>query len=106
MNHLDLGWWLYFITAIGAWYGFGLFSWWKWKHNQATAVYQYVRFLLLGIAVMNTGSVYVRWYLNTDPTRYMELLHSSAWANRLWITLIFVWVIVLHMSYRAFFKRK
>ena len=103
---VDLGWWLYLITCIGAWLGFGLFSWWKLKMGgKATVVYQYVRYLFLGIAVMNTGSVYVRWFRIVDPDHYLALVGSWAWDARLWITLIFVWAILLHMSYRVFIQK-
>jgi hypothetical protein len=107
MKHLDFGWWLYFITCIGAWYGFFLFTWWSWKlKGRSTAVYQYVRFLLLGIAIMNAGSIYVRWWLSVDIEFYNKLVRHVLWKHRLWITLIFVWAIVLHMSYRAFYQRR
>jgi len=102
---VDLGWWLYLVTGIGAWYGFVLFAWWWRSKGRATAVYSYVTFLFLGIAIMNSGSVYVRWFRISDPDQYMSLVGSWPWDARLWITLVFVWVIALHMSYRVFIQK-
>ena len=103
---VDLGWWLYLITTIGALYGFCLFSWWKIRMGgKASIVFQYVRYLLFGIAIMEGGSSYVRWYKIRDPDYYLALISSWGWDARLWVTLFFVWAIALHMTYRVFIQK-
>ena len=105
MKNLDLAWWLYFATCVVSWYGVLLFAWWWSKTQRATAVYLYVMFLLLGIALSTTGSIYARWYLSIDYDLYKGILSSWWWAARLWITLGSVIAIVGHMSYRVFWQR-
>lgn len=105
MSRYDLAWWLYFLTCIVSWYGFWLFLWWWLKQGKASAVYAYVTFLLLGIALSTSGSIYVRHFKFHDPDVWLELMGTWWWGARLWVTLISVTAIVGHMSYRAFWKR-
>ena len=105
MIKLDLALWLYVLTAAISWYGFALFAWWWKKMGKASTVYAYMTFLLLGLALYNTGSSYVRWFRFSDHNYYVELMGTWWWAGRLWVALLSVLAIVIHMSYRAFWQR-
>lgn len=98
--------WLYLLIVILSLYGFGLFVWWWKKMGKASAVYKYITFLLLGIAMEHSVNLYARVCLHHGCyKKLINCITSTIWSARLYLVIICIGFIVFHMSYRAFFKK-
>jgi len=101
----DPTWWIYLVLTIVCAYGFGLFTWWRYKMGGAAPVYEYVRFAFLGIGIETGFGLYSRSYRFIDETTYLEITGGWWWPCRMLIILAIAFLISAHMSYRAFWQR-
>jgi len=70
------------ITAILGLYLFILFAWWWWDQKDATTIYKYTCFLMLGISIAHSGACWlyiVRWHLSHEITIYPIRTFVPCW---------------------------
>lgn len=101
----DATFWISLTLAALSYYGFMLFGWWALKTKKTTAPFVYMAVILLGIGVRTTGDLIRLYYLHFDREESLLISDAFWWDARLIPCLIGVLLIVIHMSYRAFWKR-
>lgn len=96
----EFGWQVSTYMAIVSAYGFLLFiGCWIYKKD-ASAVYAYVTFLLLGMAIDNACEAYARYqWINCGVDEFRKTIW---WPMRLIIGMLSLSALVGHMTLRAF----
>jgi hypothetical protein len=107
----DLATWMYAMGFLIKGFGFFLFLWWlresEWK---ASSMFIYITLLLLGSAMrdgIETYGGFCRSTLNLSQSGMQKWVYDMwFWPARMVIPNAIFAVLVGHMTYRAFWKRK
>jgi len=96
----DLASWTYIYNICVGVYGFFLFLYWAVKKGGASSWYIYVMALILGITIAQGFQLIARYFLLIHHDLYDDLLFSSWWAVKSWISGITMTCIATHATVR------
>lgn len=98
--------WSYLVAILISLYGTCLFIWWWGKNGNPSSVFAYVTFIFVGELQESATSLIARIIrLSGNADYYLQFLSSLWWTGRKTITIMALGALVLHMTWRAFFKK-
>jgi len=96
----DLASWTYVYNILISVYAFIIFLYWALDKKGASAWYIYIMALMLSTIVVSSFNLYARYLLLYDLPYYQDLVTSTLWAERSWISSLTITIIAIHASWR------
>ena len=98
----DLASWTYVYNILISIYTFIVFLYWALERKGASAWYIYIMMLMLSTTIVSSFNLYARYLLLYDLPYYEDLVTSTLWAERSWLSSAVMTLIAIHASWRLY----